>query len=1008
MAVHNFRPTRERKRHPTLKPGQPFRPWIPYVVLIVALLLTAVAVTYVANTTEYQDRLRFQNVVTQAATRIANHLDSYVGMLRAGKSFMASHSGISHNDFQKFVAHLELDANYPGVRGIGLSIRVDAGAKDSLIAAVRREWMDTFDIWPADPRSEYHAIVDIHPLDLRNRAAAGYDMFSEPTRRDAMSRARDSGRPAATGKVKLRQEIEGSRQNGFLIYYPFYRGGEVPSTVAGRRAALLGFIYSPFRADDLLKGVFTKEGESRVDFRVFDGLGVIPQNLLHTSSSNDDTTRAPYTPRFTQQILIDVAGRPWTILFSSKPEFDVTSGTWVVPYIFAGGIFVSLILFGLSRAQAQARMALEKSALELQRSRERYRTIIETVPDVIYSLAEDGTILSLSPAFEPLTGWKIDEWVGKPFAPLIHPDDLHRAVAIFLSILDGANPDTYELRILNAAGEYLIVEFRSRPHFDSGAIIGSIGIARDITERKKVEDSIRQSEERYRAFMENSSEAIWRCELDEPIDITLPEDEQIDTMFGHAWLAECNDAMARMYGFESAGEIMGTRLAELLIVTDPQNVAYLRAFVQSGYHLVDAESVETDREGNVKHFSNNLVGIVEGGRLVRAWGTQRDITARLQAEMEVRRAMETAEAANRAKDQFLAVLSHELRTPLTPVLTAIQILGEEPGLGADLRSLLDIIQRNVELEARLIDDLLDLTRITNGKLQLHPEVVDVHALLRAAIDISGADLRGKNLHLDLHLDAVRHHVMGDPARLQQVFWNLIKNAVKFTPAEGRIAIRSRNDGGLLHVEVADTGIGIEPHILPHIFNAFEQGEKTITRKFGGLGLGLAISRMLIDLHGGSIAAASEGADRGATFSVDLETVPPADGAAAPAVAEIHDPHPHRILLVDDHGDTIMVLKTLLERHGYHVITASSVESALRVMEREEVDLLVSDIGLPDGTGLDIMRQLRRDGKIKGIALSGFGMEEDIRKSLEAGFSEHLAKPVNFKVLHESVRRLLEG
>jgi CheY-like chemotaxis protein len=165
--------------------------------------------------------------------------------------------------------------------------------------------------------------------------------------------------------------------------------------------------------------------------------------------------------------------------------------------------------------------------------------------------------------------------------------------------------------------------------------------------------------------------------------------------------------------------------------------------------------------------------------------------------------------------------------------------------------------------------------------------------------------------------------------------------------------------------------------------------------------------MLIDLHGGAIAAASEGAERGATFTVDLETVALPNGVPLPDVVELHDPQPHRILLVDDHSDTVMVLKALLERHGYRVITASSVESALHVIEQEDIDLLVSDIGLPDGTGLDIMRQLRRDHDVKGIALSGFGMEEDIRRSLDAGFSEHLAKPVNFKVLHETVKKLLE-
>jgi two-component system CheB/CheR fusion protein len=344
------------------------------------------------------------------------------------------------------------------------------------------------------------------------------------------------------------------------------------------------------------------------------------------------------------------------------------------------------------------------------------------------------------------------------------------------------------------------------------------------------------------------------------------------------------------------------------------------------------------------------------------------------------------------------------------VLTLTQALKED-NLPDDIRAFVEIIDRNVELEARLIDDLLDLTRIEKGKLQLNLETADAHALIGNVLDIYKSDILGKGLRLALKLDAPEHFVRADPARLQQIFWNLVKNAVKFTPEGGDVMIRTFNDEeGHLLTEVIDNGIGIDADILPQIFTAFEQGEQNITRQFGGLGLGLAISNALVEMHGGRLMAASEGRDLGATFTVEL-TVAMArnDGpvmGARPA-AQNADRPPRRILLVDDHEDTSKVMKVLLERRGYLVTTAATMRSGIEEATNGAYDLLISDIGLPDGSGLDLMETLMRNGvPIRGVALSGFGMEEDIRRSKEVGFTEHLTKPISFQKLQEIIERLV--
>jgi len=373
--------------------------------------------------------------------------------------------------------------------------------------------------------------------------------------------------------------------------------------------------------------------------------------------------------------------------------------------------------------------------------------------------------------------------------------------------------------------------------------------------------------------------------------------------------------------------------------------------------------------------------------------------------------------ANAAKDQFLALLSHELRNPLSPVIAMVGELEATAPPSPKLRQALEVIRRNVELEARLIDDLLDVTRIAKGKLQLSFEVVDVHEMLRRAYEICREDLAKKSIEVKFELDAQGVHVEGDPARLQQVFWNLVKNSVKFTPANGRITIATSNIlPDEIEVRITDTGIGIEPDKIEKIFNAFEQGQTSITRRFGGLGLGLAISKAMVDAHGGKIHVGSPGKDKGSTFLVQLKTVAapvPAENGADGERPSVPDDKKtisrrHRLLVVDDHADTCTGMKMMLERRGYDITVAYSAGAALEKTEQEDFDLLISDIGLPDRSGYELMSELRKRKGLPGIALSGFGMETDVNKARDAGFSEHLTKPINFDRLEQAIRHLLES
>ena len=373
--------------------------------------------------------------------------------------------------------------------------------------------------------------------------------------------------------------------------------------------------------------------------------------------------------------------------------------------------------------------------------------------------------------------------------------------------------------------------------------------------------------------------------------------------------------------------------------------------------------------------------------------------------------------ANAAKDQFLALLSHELRNPLSPVIAMVGELEASAPDSPEVRRALEVIRRNVELEARLIDDLLDVTRIAKGKLQLTFETVSVHEILQRAYEICREGIMEKDLRVEFRLRAAEDYVEGDPARLQQVFWNLIKNSVKFNPPEGRIIIETFNPSlGVIEIRTTDTGIGIEPDKIDRIFNAFEQGQSSITRRFGGLGLGLAISKAMVAAHGGTINAFSDGQDKGATFTVTLQSVAApahADGVdiTAPSGVEPTKSRPEaqstRLLVVDDHQDTCIGLRMILERRGYRVTIANSADEAIERAAEQDFDLLISDIGLPDRSGYELMQELRAMKGLRGIALSGFGMENDVSRAHAAGFSEHLTKPINFERLEQAIHQLLE-
>ena len=628
-----------------------------------------------------------------------------------------------------------------------------------------------------------------------------------------------------------------------------------------------------------------------------------------------------------------------------------------------------------------------------------YRLMIEGMRQGAVTLTPAGVVLYCNACFAGLVKVPLSSLAGSSMQPLLDP----ASQCLFQALLeDGEGQAEVELRASDGTRVPSYLSLTRLPLIEDEEPVLCL-VVTDLTEQKRNEQIV-ADERLTRSILEEVAEAMVVCDRQGMV-------------------------------LQTSREIH--RLSERNVLFEPFAAAFPLEIRDPAYPDVESFLAQPLAGRRVRGVEASLPGPARRLDLIVSaspfWGPEQrvegcvvtfvDITERRQAERELERAWAAAEAMNEAKDRFLATLSHELRTPLTPVLATISSLEASSGELPDrLRNELAMIRRNIELEARLIDDLLDLTRISRGKLELQRQETDLRQVLDHAVRIScGEHIASGRLQVEIDLPETDQRLWVDPSRLTQVFWNLLNNAVKFTPEGGSIRVRSwqEPEARQIVVEVSDTGVGIEPELLPRIFDAFEQGEPGAARQ-AGLGLGLAISRAIVELHRGEISVRSDGKGQGATFRVRLPVVTrPADTAPfrkPEATAAQHAPaqevgRPLTILLVEDHPDTANALAELLRISGHGVAVANSVAEALATARTTGagnggIDLVISDLGLPDGSGLELMRELSSRYGLRGIALSGYGMDEDVRKSRDAGFLMHITKPVNVHVLEEAILRTL--
>jgi PAS domain S-box-containing protein len=598
--------------------------------------------------------------------------------------------------------------------------------------------------------------------------------------------------------------------------------------------------------------------------------------------------------------------------------------------------------------------------------------------DLLCIATLDGRLLRTSPSWQRILGFAIDELEGRSYLDFVHPDDIAATRQAMRTLGAGTDVIDFTNRYRTRDGAYRWIEWRSTVSHD-GLIYAA---ARDITQRievehqyRQAEDALRSSENQFRSIVESSPTAMYFYHLDAQGQLILtganPSADRIIGMPHQALLGKTmEEAFPQLRETAIPGMYRKVALGELPAQTF--EVSYADARFSGVYDV---------------HVFRTGPGVIAVDFV--------DVTDRKRQDEAVRRAKEAAEAANRAKDQFIAVLSHELRTPLTPAMIELDLLLKEPTLPQEIQHRLLMIRRNIDLESKLIEDLLDISRIVRGEMKLQRGTTNVHTAIRGALATCRPQILDKQHKIALSLMATHPFICGDPDRLQQLFWNLIGNAVKYTPANGHIRVATRNADELrLRIEIEDDGIGIEPEAQQRIFQPFVQGEQTLNRRFGGLGLGLSISKAIIESHGGTISVRSPGKGLGSCFTLELPKVD--DITSTPPVAA---PPPEaartraRILLVEDSPDTAAALQRLLQYGGHEVHTADNVANALNHASDWDFDLLLCDIGLPDGTGWELLQKLSAGRPVPAVALSGFATQQDLDKSREAGFRQHLTKPI---------------
>lgn len=670
----------------------------------------------------------------------------------------------------------------------------------------------------------------------------------------------------------------------------------------------------------------------------------------------------------------------------------------------------------IERASHLAGVAIERhrSQQALQQSEDQLRLMTETIPQQVWTALPNGEVDYYNQRWRDFTGQNLEQLRADGWAEIVHPEDLARVKEAWHHSVQTGNEYEVEARLLSRTGEYHWILGQALPLRDQqGNIVKWYGTNTDITDLIQVREAFKDSELNFRTLADTMPQIVWTARPD-------------------GWLDYYNQ---RWYDYTGMTweETQGWGWQPVMHPEDIQmTIDTWSECVLTGKNYEIEYRFRRASDGQYRwHLSRAFPLRNHQGEIVKWFGSSTDIDDQKRAEEALWNALQQqqtaraeAEKANRIKDEFLAVLSHELRTPLNPILGWATLLKTGKLDQAKTVQALETIERNAKLQVDLIEDLLDVSRILRGKLSLNVSPVNLATTISAALETVSLAAAAKEITIQTVLEENIGTVTGDSARLQQIVWNLVSNAVKFTSEGGKVEVRLDQCGSMAQIQVSDTGKGISPEFLPHIFDYFRQEDSSITRKFGGLGLGLAIVRQLVELHGGTVKVDSAGEGQGATFTVRLPLRRPVarcsqtslqpetviDNTSPTAILDLSN---IKILVVDDEADSLDFIAFVLKMYGAEVTKVASAWEALQIIVKSQPDVLVSDIGMPNMDGYELLRKLRTlppetGGQVPAIALSAFAAEYDQQQAIACGFQMHISKPVEPETLATSVAQLVKN
>jgi PAS domain S-box-containing protein len=873
--------TANRQRHQFLLQA------VPWLILTAGIALSLLIWHSAQQRNDERARIEFEHLADRVLASIDRRIEANSQVLRGVEGLFDASAGVSREEFHAYVAAMHLDRHYPGIQGVGFAKLILPQDMAAHVRQMRGEGFPDYELRPGGRREIYTSIIYLEPFDRRNQRAFGYDMYSEPVRQDAMSRACDSGLATLSGKVTLVQETDTDVQAGVLLYVPMYRGTGLPADMDERRSRLIGWAYSPLRMNDLMRGLLAREHPElagRVAVRINDDDIGRGDTLLF------DSEPAISSPADGQTAKRDVllAAQTWTVTLRTLPGYRTNSNgtgefallvaqlavTWLV------AILVSIVIRARARDLA-AMERLSRANRETERERQRLKSIFDASSVAIFFVDHTGVVTQANKRMAEMFGCTVEALQGAEYVSLIHPSEREigrgRMLALLASSIDAVD---VERKYWRADHSEFWGHLTSRRFSETGnGDAGLIGVISDITPRRLAEQALRESEERYRLIAENSKDVIWLMDLATRRFVYVsPSVERLRGWTPEEIMAQPMEAAVTADSAQRIQQALVERMRRIAAGDDSArfNVG------ETDQPCKDGRIVNTEVASTVLCDSS--------GKPVQLLGITRDITERKLAEAELEKyrdhleelvesrtedlakALDAAEAASRAKSVFLANMSHELRTPMNGIM-GMNSLALRRATDPKLIEYLNKSTASARHLLALIDNVLDIANFEAGRVELVVARFSLAKLVDDVLEMHDAAVREKSLVLTAEISPnLPDELSGDATRLKQVLLNIVGNAVKFS-AQGEIRLRvaavsEDADEVTLCFEVSDQGIGLDAEARARMFELFSQGDDAPTRIYGGTGLGLVIARRIAQLMGGDIDVASE-AGVGSRFRVTV-------------------------------------------------------------------------------------------------------------------------------------------